>query len=68
MNRRAACRLFDCDQALEQLIFCALDPRTPTKVRGILLIAPGTASVLNEQFDTYVFSDGMRFARFVYPR
>lgn len=38
------------------------------RVRGILLIAPGTASVLNEQFDTYVFSDGMRFARFVYPR
>ena len=41
---------------------------TKKKVRGILLIAPGTASVLNEQFDTYVFSDGMRFARFVYPR
>lgn len=41
---------------------------TKKKVRGTLLIAPGTASVLNEQFDTYVFSDGMRFARFVYPR
>ena len=41
---------------------------TKKKVRGILLIAPGTASVLTEQFDTYVFSDGMRFARFVYPR
>lgn len=41
---------------------------TKKRVRGVLLIAPGTASVLNEQFDTYVFSDGLRFARFVYPR
>jgi hypothetical protein len=38
------------------------------RVRGVLIIAPGTASVLNRQFDTYVFSDGLRFARFVYPR
>jgi hypothetical protein len=37
------------------------------RVSGVLLIAPGTASVLNAQFDTYVFSDGLRFARFVYP-
>lgn len=36
------------------------------KVTGILLISPGTAAVLNEQFDTYVFSDGLRFARFEY--
>jgi hypothetical protein len=41
---------------------------TKKRVRGILIIAPGTASVLNAQFDTYVFSDGLRFARFVYPR
>lgn len=41
---------------------------TKKKVKGVLLIAPGAASVLNEEFDTYVFSDGLRFARFVYPR
>jgi hypothetical protein len=36
------------------------------KVTGVLLISPGTAAVLNEQFDTYVFSDGLKFARFEY--
>lgn len=39
---------------------------TKRKVNGVLLISPGTASVLNDQFDTYVFSDGLRFARFEY--
>jgi hypothetical protein len=37
---------------------------TKKKVTGVLLIAPGTSAVLNAQFDTYVFSDGLRFARF----
>jgi hypothetical protein len=37
------------------------------RVRGVLLIAPGASAVFNEQFDTYVFSDGLRFARFTYP-
>lgn len=41
---------------------------TKKKVTGLLLISPGTASVLNEQFDTYVFTDGLRFARFEYVR
>ncbi len=41
---------------------------TRTRVTGVLLISPGTASVLNEQFQTYVFSDGLRFARFEYVR
>lgn len=39
---------------------------TKKKVTGVLLISPGTAAVLNDQFDTYVFSDGLRFARFEY--
>lgn len=39
---------------------------TKKKVSGLLLISPGTASVLNDQFDTYVFTDGLRFARFEY--
>lgn len=39
---------------------------TKKKVTGILLISPGTAAVLNDQFETYVFSDGLRFARFEY--
>lgn len=37
------------------------------KVRGVLLIAPGASAVFNGQFDTYVFRDGLRFARFSYP-
>ncbi|HPQ85876.1 MAG: hypothetical protein H6526_00420 [Actinobacteria bacterium] len=37
------------------------------RVRGVLLIAPGASAVFNEQFDTYVFRDGLRFARFSYP-
>lgn len=37
------------------------------RVRGVLLIAPGASAVFNEQFGTYVFSDGLRFARFSYP-
>jgi hypothetical protein len=36
-------------------------------VRGTLLIAPGASAVFNEQFDTYVFRDGLQFARFSYP-
>ncbi len=40
---------------------------TKRRVKGVLLIAPGAAAVLNEQFDTYVFSDGLRFARITYP-
>ena len=36
------------------------------RVTGVLMISPGTASVLNDQFDTYVFTDGLRFARFEY--
>lgn len=39
---------------------------TKKKVTGVLLISPGTAAVLNDQFETYVFSDGLRFARFEY--
>lgn len=39
---------------------------TKKKVTGVLLISPGTSAVLNDQFDTYVFSDGLRFARFEY--
>jgi hypothetical protein len=39
---------------------------TKKKVSGVLLISPGTASVLNDQFKTYVFTDGLRFARFEY--
>jgi hypothetical protein len=37
---------------------------TKRTLSGVLLIAPGTAAVLNAEFDTYVFSDGLRFARF----
>jgi hypothetical protein len=33
-------------------------------VSGILLIAPGTSSILNDHFNTYVFNDGLRFLRF----
>lgn len=40
---------------------------TKKKVTGTLLVAPGTSSLLNEQFDTYVFSDGLHFARFKLP-
>jgi hypothetical protein len=40
---------------------------TDRRVRGVLLIAPGASAVFNEQFDTYVFSDGLRLARFTYP-
>lgn len=37
---------------------------TKKRVSGVLLIAPGTAALLNEQFETYVFTDGLAFARF----
>lgn len=37
---------------------------TKKKVRGVLVIAPGTSAVLNKQFNTYVFVDGLRFATF----
>ncbi len=37
---------------------------TKRHVRGVLLIAPGMSALLNEQFGTYVFSDGLPFARF----
>lgn len=40
---------------------------TDKAVSGTLLVAPGTSSLLNEQFNTYVFGDGLRFARFKLP-
>lgn len=32
------------------------------------MIAPGASAFLNAQLDTYVFNDGMRFARFTSRR
>lgn len=38
------------------------------KVSALLMIAPGASAFLNAQLDTYVFNDGMRFARFTSRR
>ena len=42
--------------------------QTKNKVSAVLVIAPGASAFLNAQLDTYVFTDGMRFARFTSRR
>lgn len=62
-SQRASVRASSPDARIQAFDVARLKV-TKKKVSGVLLIAPGTAALLNEQFETYVFTDGLRFARF----
>lgn len=62
-SRRASVRISSTSLRVQAFDVTRLKV-TKKKVSGVLVIAPGTSAVLNAQFSTYVFVDGLRFATF----